>query len=804
MPFARSARLSRIALALLPALALAGCDLFGPEPAEVVLSTPRLDFDAVGDTRTLRAEVRDDKGKTLSGERVTWSTSDPAVATVAADGVVTSVGNGVAQISAKAGNATGTAAARVNQRIATLNLASGGGQVGAAGEPLGEQLAVSAFDPLGKPAVGVEVDFVVDLGGGSFEPAKARTDAQGIARARWTLGAVAASIQQGAARAGAGVDPVPLLATSVPGAPARLAILSGNEQGAPSGSTLPIPIVVAVEDRFGNANTGIPVEFEVLSGGGSFSDTQLNTGADGRATSRWTLGSARGTQLARVRAGSGLTAALEATGLAQPAGLSIVAGDGQSGVAGRELAQRPAVRVLDAEGAPIVGLGVRFEAILGGGTVPEPLAVTDANGIARVTAWRLGNRVGVNRLRASVQGMTPVEFTAEGLPGEPASIERITGSAQVGAPGSTLARPVRFRVQDEFGNAVPNGRVRVTVAQGGGSIPSTTVTTSAEGEGSTPWVLGSTGGTQLLRVRPEGQTTGGALFVALSLPGAGPSGFSIDLRYVAPVTSESQLIAVEISAARWGAIITGDLPAAPIQSGPNSCGVGDPALNEIIDDLIIFVRLAPIDGPGRILGSAGPCFIRSGPPSFPAVGVINLDSDDLARLEADNLLEAVVLHEMGHVLGLGTLWGPLVANRSLPNSGGADTHFTGQHAIAAFDALGGTGYTGGGKVPVENTQGAQGTRDSHWRESVLQNELMTGFINQGFNPLSRITIESFRDLSYQVNPNLADAFTVPLAAAAPGLLPDEGVWMEDDIYRIPIGVLGPDGRVIRTIPPVLR
>ena len=35
---------------------------------------------------------------------------------------------------------------------------------------------------------------------------------------------------------------------------------------------------------------------------------------------------------------------------------------------------------------------------------------------------------------------------------------------------------------------------------------------------------------------------------------------------------------------------------------------------------------------------------------------MSFDTADLARMEADGSLTDVILHEMGHVLGFGTLW----------------------------------------------------------------------------------------------------------------------------------------------------
>jgi hypothetical protein len=91
-------------------------------------------------------------------------------------------------------------------------------------------------------------------------------------------------------------------------------------------------------------------------------------------------------------------------------------------------------------------------------------------------------------------------------------------------------------------------------------------------------------------------------------------------------------------------------------------------------------------------------------------------------------------------------------------------------------------------VPVENTGGA-GTRDSHFRESVFRNELMTGFVGTSGNPLSRMTAASLGDMGYVVDLSAAEAFTLPnlLALAEAGEL----------------GMPTPSGIVLPNIPIVL-
>ena len=152
------------------------------------------------------------------------------------------------------------------------------------------------------------------------------------------------------------------------------------------------------------------------------------------------------------------------------------------------------------------------------------------------------------------------------------------------------------------------------------------------------------------------------------------------------------------------------------------------------------------------------------------------------------------MHEIGHVLGIGVIWHNLDLIQNLPSSGEEekDTHFTGPLAIEAFDEAGGTNYTGGAKVPVAS-------RGAHWRESVLDDELMTPFLNSGvLNPLSAITAQSLADMGYTVNAGQAELYRLPGASAA-----KQGgsrkIPYGNDIRRGVIQVVDRDGHVIRVI-----
>lgn len=215
--------------------------------------------------------------------------------------------------------------------------------------------------------------------------------------------------------------------------------------------------------------------------------------------------------------------------------------------------------------------------------------------------------------------------------------------------------------------------------------------------------------------------------------------------------SEAQRAAFQTAAERWSQIITGDLPAVEVGG-------------ERIDDLVISAEGIAIDGPRQILGQAGPAFVRTGS-LLPVTGIMQFDSADLDEMEQDGSLVNVIVHEMGHVLGIGTLW---EAMGLLAGAGGPNPVFIGERAKQVYAEL--LGETAPKPVPVEN-EGGPGTRDGHWRESVFDNELMTGFLDAGINPLSLLTIAALEDMGYEVDRSAANAFQLPagptLEAAAP-------------------------------------
>ena len=80
-----------------------------PKPVGAVIVSPGQVSVEAGQTRQLTAQVTDDQGNVLSGRPISYSSDNPAIATVSAAGVVTGVAIGSAKITATSEGKTGTA-----------------------------------------------------------------------------------------------------------------------------------------------------------------------------------------------------------------------------------------------------------------------------------------------------------------------------------------------------------------------------------------------------------------------------------------------------------------------------------------------------------------------------------------------------------------------------------------------------------------------------------------------------------------------------------------------------------------------
>jgi hypothetical protein len=370
---------------------------------------------------------------------------------------------------------------------AALEIFDGDRQNGTVGEPLSEALVVRVTDRFGDPVSGAIVEWTAE-GGGSVDPAESTTDPKGQATTQRTLGAEPVTYFTTAGVNGV-EDTVTFTST---GLTARLVITSRLQAIATSGVPLDPQPALQLQDADGTpiGREDVVVTVQITSGGGTLSgSTTATSNAAGEVA--FTDLAIRGSPGARrlLFAAEGFAPATSspiALGAGAPASMELVVGDDQNAPVGEAVPIPPAVRVRDADGTPLPGIPVTFTVTEGGGAVVgEP--ITNADGVAAVTSWRLGPSVGQNELSAEVTGQSlegsPVVFTAAATAGAVSGAESQVEAAPatITASSGSSAATITVRVRDRFGNPVAGAPVTLAVNGTGNTLTQPTEPSDANG-----------------------------------------------------------------------------------------------------------------------------------------------------------------------------------------------------------------------------------------------------------------------------------------------------------------------------------
>jgi len=581
---------------------------------------------------------------------------------------------------------------------------------------------------------------------------------------------------------------------SDPSVATRIAASSALVIAGQAGSTVDVVPTVTLTDQRGRGLANVLVAWqEGVNSGGAGVDT-VRTDARGIASAgSWTLGTGVGQQTLSASV-SGLQP-VRFTAVVSPGAPAVLqrrSAEVQSAMVDTWVPEAPVVQVLDQFGNPVPGVPVTFAVVQGGGSaVGSTPTLSNGIGEARLEAWQLGTSTALeHRLTASVPSIPgTLVFRATARPDVPVSIEPASALEQDGVPALAVATRPAVRARDRFGNPAGGVSVSFTPRIGSGTVTGS-VRTTADSDGIArvgAWVL-SDASQQTLVARAPAFPADSFVFRVNAVP----SLFFVETVFINGEPSPRNLQAVERAVERWRRVIAGQLPPALVIANADACGPGVPAINDAITNVRIYINFDSIDGPGSILGRAGPCFIRTAT-GLPVVGFVELDTADLASLDRNGTLDDVMTHELGHVLGLQSFnW----ARRGLVvNQGGLDPYFQGAAGRDGFAAIGGGTYTGL-PVPLENT-GGQGTRDSHWRLNVLRRELMVGFAQRGGMPLSQLSVGALADLGYQVRLENAEAFVMPpfgTAAFGALMMPEATVAYGDDHWPSAVWSVDPTGR----------
>ena len=183
-----------------------------------------------------------------------------------------------------------------------------------------------------------------------------------------------------------------------------------------------------------------------------------------------------------------------------PTTLERVGGDAQTGSPGAPLVEPLVGRLRDAGGSPVAGMAVSFSPAEGSGSVTPGSATTDPAGEAQAS-WTLGDAIGVQSVIASVAEGPNAVFTAMAEP--PHAMLIHSGDGQVARTRRETEEPVRVRVISRSGAGLSGVTVTFEVTAGGGSVPSSSAVTDADGIASPgPWAMGDPGPQELRATAP--------------------------------------------------------------------------------------------------------------------------------------------------------------------------------------------------------------------------------------------------------------------------------------------------------------
>ena len=690
--------------------------------ASVEVSPSVYELTALGQTVQLTAEAFDENGHAVAGAEFSWESSDAAVATVDAGGLVTAVAEGVATITASAGEASGSAVVPVMQPVASVQVSPSAETI-ELGSTL--QLTAEGFDENGEAVEGAEFSWE------SSDAAIATVDPSGL------VTGVAVGVATITASAGSGQETAEITVIDLERA-ALVALYEATDgpnwantdnwrTDAPLGDWYGVDTdasgrVTNLNLPQNNLTGSIPSEFGRLSG-----LTELviwgnrieNISGLAGLTNLVTL----------LISQNNITDISPLSGLTNLTYLSVGHGPISDLTPLSGLTKLRKLKVFgtdDPDLSLLSALTNLRELTLSHGNIADISALAQLTGLTALWLWE--NQVEDISALAGLTDLTGLSLGKNNI-NDISALAGLTNLTELFLNDNDITdvSPLSGLTNLTFLNLSANNITDVS--------PLSRLTNLRELNLSANNITDISPLSGLSNLR--NLDLRGNPYETL------PKGdFDIELVLLDDFT-ESEKNVLQYVARRWMAVITEDLPDYEFSEGwSGRCGSQSIEISagDRIDDLRIYVKKEQLSV--GTLGFGGPMVVREAT-HLPVLGCMGLD------LSHANLL-ITGLHEIAHVLGVGALWTEL---GYFQNPSDADQHFNGPLAIAAFDAAGGRDYSGA-KVPVEG---------GHWRGSVFGDELMTP---TGTGALSAITVQSLADLGYVVDITQADPYTLPAAVQA--------------------------------------
>ncbi|WKW13204.1 Ig-like domain-containing protein [Pseudogemmatithrix spongiicola] len=279
-----------------------------------------------------------------------------------------------------------------------------------------------------------------------------------------------------------------------------------------AGATIAPPVAVRAYDAFNNVAKGFTgsIGLALLTApGATLGGTTAVNAVDGVAAfadlSVATSGSAY-----RLHATSGGlapdTSAVFNIAPGAPAQLALILPPPEAVVAGTAFDVQ--LRVRDAQGNTVPSysqpIAVAFDAAPTGASFlsgNSPVVPTD--GTAEFSAIAF-DKIGVYRLRFSSEALGVVSADIQVTAGVAHALSIVSGNAQTGEGGTTLAQPLVAKVSDALGNPIAGATITWAVTSGGGSLDLTAVPAPGPGQSAAVWTLGLGAGPQTVRATADG------------------------------------------------------------------------------------------------------------------------------------------------------------------------------------------------------------------------------------------------------------------------------------------------------------